>query len=598
MNGSNKQTDMYTLDSFKGSWMAVPNALLYATTPNEFTILATIIASSRVAISNKYTCVSVGKLVATTGMSKSTIKRTIKNLESLNLIWKKSLERKKMLLCINWEEVYFITETIKGIQAQGIKKLKTLCRNHQITPVSKLSEEVLDELKSDFGYTKDFLDTEGGTGFSVDPAGFSVDPDWAFSEKIVDNSDIPIDKDQKDLGKKTLLGSQRTQLGSQRTQSGSTENPAGSTENPDWVHSEPSIINIDRNKKEDVSEISDFRIDRGNEVSPKEEGSKNISEGLENSLELSFEHSCKSPKENKENFKELSKSFLLKSWITNRDTSFPAYSKKELQEIFESSEECKLKYDRAVQATWGSFQYKEEIEGEEYFPEDNYIPVDTYKEILFHAWSELNEQHPEWSLTEQEMKNIFCFDVVETEDDLMCVISPSSIKNLTQVSKTEEEFDKDNITPVKGEVGRLEREEFIETIKEVGEEDLDSLTNAEYAIWLMIEFVDPNSHSEDKVMLMKDDKLTRTCYEKFVSKVSKLTDLSPETIKNLWRDLPQRDKVTLRPTRISPRRIFKFNLENNQQSLVETRWKEKVEEGVRKIEEEEKQLEEERRIAL
>lgn len=206
MNGSNKQTDMYTLDSFKGSWMAVPNALLYATTPNEFTILATIIASSRVAISNKYTCVSVGKLVATTGMSKSTIKRTIKNLESLNLIWKKSLERKKMLLCINWEEVYFITETIKGIQAQGIEKLKTLCRNHQITPVSKLSEEVLDELKSDFGYTKDFLDTEGGTGFSVDP-------DWAFSEKIVDNSDIPIDKDPKDLGKKTNLGSQRTQIG-------------------------------------------------------------------------------------------------------------------------------------------------------------------------------------------------------------------------------------------------------------------------------------------------------------------------------------------------------------------------------------------------
>lgn len=549
MNGSNKQTDMYTLDSFKGSWMAVPNALLYATTPNEFTILATIIASSKVAISNKYTCVSVGKLVATTGMSKSTIKRTIKNLESLNLIWKKSLERKKMLLCINWEEVYFITETIKGIQAQGIEKLKTLCRNHQFTPVSKLSEEILNGLKSDFGYTKEFSDTEVGAGFSVDPTGF-------------------------------------------------TENPAGSTENPDWVHSEPSIINIDRNKKEDVSEISDFRIDRGNEVSPKEEGSKNISEGLENSLELSFEHSCKSPKENKENFKELSKSFLLKSWITNRDTSFPAYSKKELQEIFESSEECKLKYDRAVQATWGSFQYKEEIEGEEYFPEDNYIPVDTYKEILFHAWSELNEQHPEWSLTEQEMKNIFCFDVVETKDDLMCVISPSSIKNLTPVSKTEEDFDKDNVTPVKGEVGRLEREEFIEAIKEVGEEDLDSLTNAEYAIWLMIEFVDPNSHSEDKVMLMKDDKLTRACYEKFVSKVSKLTDLSPETIKNLWRDLPQRDKVTLRPTRISPRRIFKFNLENNQQSLVETRWKEKVEEGVRKIEEEEKQLEEERRIAL
>ena len=60
------------------------------------------------------------------------------------------------------------------------------------------------------------------------------------------------------------------------------------------------------------------------------------------------------------------------------------------------------------------------------------IPAEYFKDILYRAWNDLKTINPDFSLSEQDMKNIFGFDVEMQNGEPVCYVTPSKIKNINQ----------------------------------------------------------------------------------------------------------------------------------------------------------------------
>ena len=255
--------------------------------------------------------------------------------------------------------------------------------------------------------------------------------------------------------------------------------------------------------------------------------------------------------------KEANKKIL--EWFNSRDLSLPEISYSNFETILENPDFADTDFDMAVRQVWGYLQYDEDSV-------DNYIPAEYFKDILYRAWNDLKTDNPAFSLSEQDMKNIFGFELEMKNGEIVCYITPSKIKDITTPLPPSRKIKR------KGVEDRLSRFTFIESLVEVGQKDVGMLTDAEYAIWLMIEFVKERENKQQP----RPSEVTKMVYEELLERFSQESGIPVEELKTLWKELPQKSMVKLHPQQLSVEKIINYNVRANQASDVEDVYNKKM----------------------
>ena len=319
---------------------------------------------------------------------------------------------------------------------------------------------------------------------------------------------------------------------------------------------------IDEEKGEDIEKLSENIVKEQSNLVQYEQGSAQYERGcahIEQQNKIYIDNI-----ENKENHNERSEfnketDMKILEWFNSRDLSFPDLSSSDFETIINLPDFADNDFDMAIREVWGYLQYDEDSPG-------NYIPAEYFKDILYRAWNDLKTINPDFSLSEQDMKNIFGFDVEMQNGEPVCYVTPSKIKNINQSPSSSRKIKR------KGVGDRTSRLIFLESIRQVAERDTNMLTDAEYAIWLMIEFVKERESNQQP----RPSEVTKTVYEDLLKRFSNESKVPVEDLRTLWKELPQKNTVKLHPQQLSVDKIINYNVQVNQASDVEELYNKKM----------------------
>lgn len=333
---------------------------------------------------------------------------------------------------------------------------------------------------------------------------------------------------------------------------------------------------IDEEKGEDIEKLSENVVKEQSNLVQYEQGSAQYERGCAQyeqgcvHIERGSAHIEQQNKiyidniENKENHNERSEfnketDMKILEWFNSRDLSFPDLSSSDFETIINLPDFADNDFDMAIREVWGYLQYDEDSPG-------NYIPAEYFKDILYRAWNDLKTINPDFSLSEQDMKNIFGFDVEMQNGEPVCYVTPSKIKNINQSPSSSRKIKR------KGVGDRTSRLIFLESIRQVAERDTNMLTDAEYAIWLMIEFVKERESNQQP----RPSEVTKAVYEDLLKRFSNESKVPVEDLRTLWKELPQKNTVKLHPQQLSVDKIINYNVQVNQASDVEELYNKKM----------------------
>ena len=333
---------------------------------------------------------------------------------------------------------------------------------------------------------------------------------------------------------------------------------------------------IDEEKGEDIEKLSENIVKEQSNLVQYEQGSAQYERGCAQyeqgcvHIERGSAHIEQQNKiyidniENKENHNERSEfnketDMKILEWFNSRDLSFPDLSSSDFETIINLPDFADNDFDMAIREVWGYLQYDEDSLG-------NYIPAEYFKDILYRAWNDLKTINPDFSLSEQDMKNIFGFDVEMQNGEPVCYVTPSKIKNINQSPSSSRKIKR------KGVGDRTSRLIFLESIRQVAERDTNMLTDAEYAIWLMIEFVKERESNQQP----RPSEVTKAVYEDLLKRFSNESKVPVEDLRTLWKELPQKNTVKLHPQQLSVDKIINYNVQVNQASGVEELYNKKM----------------------
>lgn len=319
---------------------------------------------------------------------------------------------------------------------------------------------------------------------------------------------------------------------------------------------------IDEEKGEDIEKLSENVVKEQSNLVQYEQGCVHIERGsahIEQQNKIYIDNI-----ENKENHNERSEfnketDMKILEWFNSRDLSFPDLSSSDFETIINLPDFADNDFDMAIREVWGYLQYDEDSP-------DNYIPVEYFKDILYRAWNDLKTINPDFSLSEQDMKNIFGFDVKMQNGEPVCYVTPSKIKNINQSPSSSRKIKR------KGVEDRTSRLIFLESLRQVAEKDTNMLTDAEYAIWLMIEFVKERESNQQP----RPSEVTKAAYEDLLKRFSNESKVPVEDLRTLWKELPQKNTVKLHPQQLSVGKIISYNVQVNQASDVEELYNKKM----------------------
>ena len=319
---------------------------------------------------------------------------------------------------------------------------------------------------------------------------------------------------------------------------------------------------IDEEKGEDIEKLSENIVKEQSNLVQYEQGSAQYERGsahIEQQNKIYIDNI-----ENKENHNERSEfnketDMKILEWFNSRDLSFPDLSSSDFETIINLPDFADNDFDMAIREVWGYLQYDEDSLG-------NYIPAEYFKDILYRAWNDLKTINPDFSLSEQDMKNIFGFDVEMQNGEPVCYVTPSKIKNINQSPSSSRKIKR------KGVGDRTSRLIFLESIRQVAERDTNMLTDAEYAIWLMIEFVKERESNQQP----RPSEVTKAVYEDLLKRFSNESKVPVEDLRTLWKELPQKNTVKLHPQQLSVDKIINYNVQVNQASDVEELYNKKM----------------------
>ncbi|WP_259326814.1 helix-turn-helix domain-containing protein [Bacteroides ovatus] len=459
---------------------------------------------------DKTTCaISNKELADVMGTSISSVRRAIDALKQLNLI---SCSQNKGALCtfyVNWSEIQAIHKVSSQISDKGWVYLRGLCLNSEVRPISAIPLTILNDVVRQYPHTSLNMNT-----------------------------------------------------------------PSLNMNTPSLNMNTPSLI--DEEKGEDIEKLSENVVKEPSNLVQYEQGSAQYERGCAQyeqgcvHIERGSAHIEQQNKiyidniENKENHNERSEfnketDMKILEWFNSRDLSFPDLSSSDFETIINLPDFADNDFDMAIREVWGYLQYDEDSP-------DNYIPVEYFKDILYRAWNDLKTINPDFSLSEQDMKNIFGFDVKMQNGEPVCYVTPSKIKNINQSPSSSRKIKR------KGVEDRTSRLIFLESLRQVAEKDTNMLTDAEYAIWLMIEFVKERESNQQP----RPSEVTKAAYEDLLKRFSNESKVPVEDLRTLWKELPQKNTVKLHPQQLSVGKIISYNVQVNQASDVEELYNKKM----------------------
>ena len=496
-------------DKFDNHWKCIPYAMATLTSSDGFMILFHLLRRGYTD-GDKTTCaISNKELADVMGTSISSVRRAIDTLKQLNLI---SCSQNKGALCtfyVNWNEIRAIHKVSSQISDKGWVYLRGLCLNSEVRPISAIPLTILNDVVRQYPHTSLNMNT-----------------------------------------------------------------PSLNMNTPSLNMNTPS--QIDEEKGEDIEELSENIVKERSNLVQYEQGSAQYERGCAQyeqgcvHIERGSAHIEQQNKiyidniENKENHNERSEfnketDMKILEWFNSRDLSFPDLSSSDFETIINLPDFADNDFDMAIREVWGYLQYDEDSP-------DNYIPIEYFKDILYRAWNDLKTINPDFSLSEQDMKNIFGFDVEMQNGEPVCCVTPSKIKNINQSPSPSRKIKR------KGVEDRTSRLIFLESIRQVAEKDTNMLTDAEYAIWLMIEFVKERESNQQP----RPSEVTKAVYEDLLKRFSNESKVPVEDLKTLWKELPQKNTVKLHPQQLSVDKIINYNVRVNQASDVEELYNKKV----------------------
>ena len=489
-------------DKFDNHWKCIPYAMATLTSSDGFMILFHLLRRGYTD-GDKTTCaISNKELADVMGTSISSVRRAIDTLKQLNLI---SCSQNKGALCtfyVNWSEIRAIHKVSSQISDKGWVYLRGLCLNSEVRPISAIPLTILNDVVRQYPHTSLNMNTPSLNMNTPSPIDEEKGEDI---EKLSEN----VVKEQSNLV--------QYEQGSAQYERGCAQYEQG------CVHIERGSAHIEQQNKIYIDNI-----------------------------------------ENKENHNERSEfnketDMKILEWFNSRDLSFPDLSSSDFETIINLPDFADNDFDMAIREVWGYLQYDEDSP-------DNYIPVEYFKDILYRAWNDLKTINPDFSLSEQDMKNIFGFDVKMQNGEPVCYVTPSKIKNINQSPSSSRKIKR------KGVEDRTSRLIFLESIRQVAERDTNMLTDAEYAIWLMIEFVKERESNQQP----RPSEVTKAVYEDLLKRFSNESKVPVEDLRTLWKELPQKNTVKLHPQQLSVDKIINYNVQVNQASDVEELYNKKM----------------------
>ena len=489
-------------DKFDNHWKCIPYAMATLTSSDGFMILFHLLRRGYTD-GDKTTCaISNKELADVMGTSISSVRRAIDTLKQLNLI---SCSQNKGALCtfyVNWSEIRAIHKVSSQISDKGWVYLRGLCLNSEVRPISAIPLTILNDVVRQYPHTSLNMNTPSLNMNTPSPIDEEKGEDI---EKLSEN----IVKEQSNLV--------QYEQGSAQYERGCAQYEQG------CVHIERGSAHIEQQNKIYIDNI-----------------------------------------ENKENHNERSEfnketDMKILEWFNSRDLSFPDLSSSDFETIINLPDFADNDFDMAIREVWGYLQYDEDSPG-------NYIPAEYFKDILYRAWNDLKTINPDFSLSEQDMKNIFGFDVEMQNGEPVCYVTPSKIKNINQSPSSSRKIKR------KGVEARTSRLIFLESLRQVAEKDTNMLTDAEYAIWLMIEFVKERESNQQP----RPSEVTKAAYEDLLKRFSNESKVPVEDLRTLWKELPQKNTVKLHPQQLSVDKIISYNVQVNQASDVEELYNKKI----------------------
>ena len=496
-------------DKFDNHWKCIPYAMATLTSSDGFMILFHLLRRGYTD-GDKTTCaISNKELADVMGTSISSVRRAIDTLKQLNLI---SCSQNKGALCtfyVNWSEIRAIHKVSSQISDKGWVYLRGLCLNSEVRPISAIPLTILNDVVRQYPHTSLNMNTPS---LNMNTPSLNMNtPSQIDEEKGEDIEKLSenIVKEQSNLV--------QYEQGSAQYERGCAQYEQG------CVHIERGSAHIEQQNKIYIDNI-----------------------------------------ENKENHNERSEfnketDMKILEWFNSRDLSFPDLSSSDFETIINLPDFADNDFDMAIREVWGYLQYDEASPG-------NYIPAEYFKDILYRAWNDLKTINPDFSLSEQDMKNIFGFDVEMQNGEPVCYVTPSKIKNINQSPSSSRKIKR------KGVEDRTSRLIFLESLRQVAEKDTNMLTDAEYAIWLMIEFVKERESNQQP----RPSEVTKAAYEDLLKRFSNESKVPVEDLRTLWKELPQKNTVKLHPQQLSVDKIISYNVQVNQASDVEELYNKKI----------------------
>lgn len=482
-------------DKFDNHWKCIPYAMATLTSSDGFMILFHLLRRGYTD-GDKTTCaISNKELADVMGTSISSVRRAIDTLKQLNLI---SCSQNKGALCtfyVNWSEIRAIHKVSSQISDKGWVYLRGLCLNSEVRPISAIPLTILNDVVRQYPHTSLNMNTPS---LNMNTPSQIDEEKGEDIEKLSEN----IVKEQSNLV--------QYEQGSAQYERGCAQYEQG------CVHIERGSAHIEQQNKIYIDNIEN--------------------------------------KENHNERNEFNKETDMKilEWFNSRDLSFPDLSSSDFETIINLPDFADNDFDMAIREVWGYLQYDEDSPG-------NYIPAEYFKDILYRAWNDLKTINPDFSLSEQDMKNIFGFDVEMQNGEPVCYVTPSKIKNINQSPSSSRKIKR------KGVGDRTSRLIFLESIRQIAEKDTNMLTDAEYAIWLMIEFVKERESNQQP----RPSEVTKAAYEDLLKRFSNESKVPVEDLRILWKELPQKNTVKLHPQQLSVDKIINYNVQVNQASDVE-----------------------------
>lgn len=537
-------------DKFDNRWKCIPYSMSTLTTGNGFAILFHLLRRGHTE--NDITTCSISKktLADLIGVSSSTVLRAIKNLEQLNLIEVVFNQGNISTFSINWEEIQKIHRVSMQLSDKGWLALREVCSENGVKPLSSISDKVIEMLIEKFPYTR--------TNMIWDPCQYDTTP-YHNDTTPYHNDTTPC---QYDMGtpENVVFSPDPCHIGTGQSVTHVNMERVGESIEDGIVNAsktKTTHINLERDPCHiDTTPYHNDTTPCHNDTTPYQYDTTLCHIDTQNKIYIDIEN-----KENHNERSEFNKETDMKilEWFNSRDLSFPDLSSSDFETIINLPDFADNDFDMAIREVWGYLQYDEDSPG-------NYIPAEYFKDILYRAWNDLKTINPDFSLSEQDMKNIFGFDVEMQNGEPVCYVIPSKIKNINQSPSSSRKIKR------KGVGDRTSRLIFLESIRQVAEKDTNMLTDAEYAIWLMIEFVKERESNQQP----RPSEVTKAVYEDLLKRFSNESKVPVEDLRTLWKELPQKNTVKLHPQQLSVDKIINYNVQVNQASDVEELYNKKM----------------------